>query len=202
MVRVQIFSCFEYRWVVLSQSHIFHEGIIPGLQNGAFQKVTNLRAYSTIHLYSKQQASQIRQEFWTTFGQYMAPHPSAEGEKINWVNYKTGEKQVFFKMDTGNRDAAIGIELSHPDTGIQELYFEQFAELKTILHSTLGEEWTWEPLQTDEQGKTISRIYTTLQEASVFNRENWPALISFFKPRLIALDDFWCNVKYAFEALR
>jgi len=153
-------------------------------------------------LYSKQQASQIRQEFWTTFGHYMAPQPSAEGERINWINYKTGEKQVSFKMYTGNRDASIGIELAHPDTGIQELYFEQFAELKNILQATLGEEWTWELFHIDEHGKTISRIYKTLNEASVFNREDWPALISFFKPRLIALDAFWSDAKYAFEALR
>lgn len=153
-------------------------------------------------MYSKQQASQIRQEFWTTFGHYMAPHPSAEGEKINWVNYKTGEKQIYFKMDTSNRDAAIGIEISHPDPDIQQLYFEQFAELRSILHSTLGEEWTWALHETDEHGKTVSRIYTTLPGASVFNRDSWPALISFFKPRLIALDEFWSNVKYAFEVLR
>ena len=152
-------------------------------------------------MYSKQQASQIRQEFWTTFGLYMSPLLSAEGEKINWVNYKTGEKNLQFRMHTDNRNAYIGIELSHADTDIQALYFEQFLELKHILHTTLGEEWNWELHHTDDQGKTVSRIFTTIDNTSIFNREDWPALISFFKPRLIALDVFWSNVKYAFEAL-
>lgn len=153
-------------------------------------------------MYSKQQASQLRQEFWTTFGQYMSPLRSAEGEKINWVNYKTGEKNLQFRMHTGNRGAYIGIELNHADTGIQALYFEQFLELKHILQATLEEEWSWEQHHIDEQGKIVSRIFTTIDNASVFNREDWPVLISFFKPRLIALDEFWSNARYAFEALR
>ena len=41
-------------------------------------------------MYSKQELSRIREEFWTSFGRYMQPILSADGEKVNWVNYKTG----------------------------------------------------------------------------------------------------------------
>ena len=34
-------------------------------------------------MYSKQEASFLNQKFWTSLGQYLAPIPSAEGEKIN-----------------------------------------------------------------------------------------------------------------------
>jgi hypothetical protein len=43
-------------------------------------------------MYSKDQASQLKQEFWTAFGQYMGPVLSAEGLRTNWINYKTGVK--------------------------------------------------------------------------------------------------------------
>ncbi|RZK28608.1 MAG: DUF4268 domain-containing protein, partial [Hymenobacter sp.] len=46
-------------------------------------------------MYSKAEATQLRQAFWTTFGQYMAPVPSAEGWPTNWINYKTGLKHVY-----------------------------------------------------------------------------------------------------------
>ncbi|RYZ23162.1 MAG: DUF4268 domain-containing protein, partial [Chitinophagaceae bacterium] len=36
----------------------------------------------------------------------------------------------------------------------------------------------------------------------IFRREDWPELISFFKPRIVALDAFWSEAKYFFEALR
>lgn len=152
-------------------------------------------------MYSKDEAAQLKSTFWTTFGQYMAPILSAEGEKVNWVNYKTGEKGVQFKMWADNKKAAIGIELSQSDKGIQELYFEQLVQLKNMLKETLEEEWIWVLHVNDEQGRTVSRIYTELPGVNIFKKEDWPAMISFFKPSLLALDQFWSSAKYAFEAL-
>ena len=149
-------------------------------------------------MYLKAEASQLRQEFWTSFGQYMQPISSAEGEKINWMNYKTGVKDVAFRMNADNKNASISIELSHKDAGVQQLVFEQFNELKNILHSTMGEEWIWQVHVKDENEKLISRIFTEENGVSVFKKGDWPRLISFFKPRIIALDEFWRNVKYEF----
>lgn len=153
-------------------------------------------------MYSKQEASQIRKDFWTSFGQYMSPILSVDGEKISWINYKTGEKNISFRMQADNRLAVISIELSHPDKDIQQLYFEQFQQLKNIFKASVKEDWAWVLHTTDENGKTVSRIYAELQDVSIFKREDWPQLISFFKPRMVALDDFWSNVRYSFEALR
>jgi hypothetical protein len=153
-------------------------------------------------MYSKAEVTQLRQAFWTTFGQYMAPVPSAEGDTTNWINYKTGLKNVYFRMHADNRRASIAIELTHPDAGIRELFWEQFLELRTLLHETLGETWTWEAEATDATGQQLSRISKDLAPANIFNRESWPALISFFKPRIMALDAFWTDAQYSFEALK
>ncbi|AMM52315.1 hypothetical protein TH61_15520 [Rufibacter sp. DG15C] len=153
-------------------------------------------------MYTREQASQLRQAFWTTFGQYIAPHLSAEGLRTNWVNYKTGLPGVAFKMDADKKSASIAIEMSQADPEIQELYFEQFLALKTLLHETLEEEWEWALHTEDEYGRTVSRIYKEIKPVSVFNKDDWPALISFFKPRIIALDAFWSDAQYSFDALR
>lgn len=153
-------------------------------------------------MYSKQEAAKLKEEFWTAFGQYMAPIFSADGEKINWTNYKTGEKNIHFRMQADNKKASIAIELSHNDPGIQQLYFEQFTKLKKIFQSIVEEEWIWVQHVTNEHGKAISRIYQEITGVSIFKKEDWPQLISFFKPRIILLDEFWSNVKYSFEVLR
>jgi len=153
-------------------------------------------------MYSKQEAAQLKQQFWTIFGQYMRPVLSANDEKVNWINYKTGEKDIYFRMQADNKKAFIAIELIHKDEGLQALYFEQFQQLKTLLHSTLQEEWTWRLRVSDEHGKNISRIYTQINNISIFKQSDWPQLISFFKPRIIALDEFWSSAKYIFEAMR
>jgi len=153
-------------------------------------------------MYSKQEASQLKQAFWTAFGQYMSPVMSAEGERINWMNYKTGEKDIYFRMNADNKKASIAITITHKDEGLQDLYFQQFVQLKNMLHDALQEQWTWALHVNDEQGKTISIIYKELENVNIFKQEDWPQIISFFKPRIIALDAFWSNAKYAFEALR
>lgn len=153
-------------------------------------------------MYTKEQASKLRQAFWTAFGQYMAPLPSAEGVKVNWINYQTGVKHVYFRMQADNTAASIGIEMTHPDIEIQELFFEQFLSLKTMLHSFLGEEWEWALHTTDAHGKVISRIFTEITPVNVFNQDDWPELISFFKPRIIALDEFWSDARYSFDSLK
>ena len=153
-------------------------------------------------MYTREQASQLRQAFWTAFGQYIAPHPSADGYKINWANYRTGLKHVYFRMQADKKKASIAIEITHPDPDIQELFFEQFQELRNLLHEYVGEEWEWELHTTNSEGRIISRIYKELPSVSVFNQNDWPDLISFFKPRIIALDDFWSGAKYSFDELR
>lgn len=152
-------------------------------------------------MYKREEASQLRQAFWTTLGQYIAPYPSADGVKVNWLNYKTGVKYIYFRMHADKKAASIGIEITHPDVEIQQLYFEQFAELKFVLHDYVVEEWEWQLHTTDENGKTISRIYKEIAPVNVFNKDDWPQLISFFKPRIIALDEFWSNAKYSFDSL-
>ena len=154
------------------------------------------------YMYSKQEAAQLRKEFWTAFGQYMTPVLSAEGEKISWVNYKTGEKNIFFRMEADGRNAVVAIELTHADRDIQQIYYEQFLQLQKFLEEAKGEEWMWQLHTSNEYGKTVSRIFTSLQGVSIFKKQDWPALISFFKTKVMALDEFWSNVKYSFEALR
>jgi hypothetical protein len=153
-------------------------------------------------MFSKQEAAALRQEFWTTFGRYLAPIPSAGGGRANWVNYKTGVRDIQFRMDADNKRAIISIELTHKDPGVQELVFAQFEELKTLLHNTLGETWTWEPQVRNEHGQRISRVFCELENVSVFRREDWPAMIAFFKQRIIALDEFWSMARDIFEELQ
>ena len=153
-------------------------------------------------MYTREQASAIKREFWTSLGTYLAPYRSSEGNRVNWLNYKTGLKNVYFRMDADKRKASIAIEITHADEGIQELFFEQFVELKNVLNGYLAEEWEWELHSSDENGKIISRIFKELNGVSVFKQDDWPALISFFKPRILKLDEFWNDAKYAFDSLK
>ena len=147
-------------------------------------------------MYSKEQIATLKTKFWTNFGQYMKPVPSASGLPVNWINYKTGIRHIQFKMDVDNTKAIIAIEISHPNTTERLQYYHQFAALKKILETTFNWQWN-ETLLTDH--KTVSSILQQLDNVNILNQADWPAIISFLKPRIIALDAFWDMVKDGFE---
>jgi len=149
-------------------------------------------------MYTKEEASRQRQAFWTTLGQYMRPVLSADGERVNWVNYKTGVPSVYFRMEAGTGGANIAIEITHSDRSSRKECFDKFVALRAVLHDTLGEEWDWAGSRTDEHGREISAISKALQNVNIMRQEDWPDLISFFKNRIIALDEFWSMAKYGF----
>jgi hypothetical protein len=152
-------------------------------------------------MYSKEEATQLRQQFWITFGKYMKPIPSAGGLPINWVNYKTGVKHVWFKMNAEQHKASISIVFSHPDRELQLLYFEQLTAFKNLFKEAVNEEWEWNAEAKNEFGVTQCQVSMSMDNCSIYNQQNWPSLISFLKPRLIALDQFWEDVKPIFEEL-
>ena len=149
-------------------------------------------------MYSKEQASKIKTQFWTSFGQYMKPVPSASGLPVNWINYKTGIRNIHFKMDADNTSAVIAITISHPQDEERLHYYNQFLSLKKVLTATTAFNWQWnERVQTDH--RTISSISQQLDGVNILDTSDWPAIISFLKPRIIALDAFWEMVKDGFE---
>ena len=133
-----------------------------------------------------------------------ARHPGDQGVVVKMfiLSFFGGEKNISFRMQADNKNATIGIELTHADREIQQLYFEQFLQFKSLFESALEEDWSWQLHTFDEHGKIISKVHKEMSGASIYQMQDWPRLISFFKPRIISLDEIWSSVKYAFEALR
>lgn len=152
-------------------------------------------------MYTKEAAAALHSEFWTVFGKYMAPVLSHDGEKINWVNYKTGIKNIQFKMEATKETATIGIYISHKELSQRLVYYEQLLASKKILQSILGEQWNWRDLDYLASDNPYSSASTTIYDVNIYDKNTWPAIISFFKQRMILLDEWWSNAKYIFENL-
>jgi hypothetical protein len=152
-------------------------------------------------VYTKEEASTIKQKFWTAFGKYMQPVPSADGEKINWINYKTGIKGISFKLNADNNKATVAIEISLTDTNLQYQYFDIFANFINQFQSLVGKDWKMDKYFVLEHGKEISTIFAELKKTNIYRETEWPTIISFLKQHIIALDIFWKEYKVAFEII-
>ncbi len=150
-------------------------------------------------MYSVEEASAARQKFWTTFGKYMQPVPNADAKKINWVNYKTGIKGIFFKMNANSNFASIAIEFSSKNSVLQHQYFQIFTTFTKQFSEIVGIDWVYNEFGFDENVNSISTVSLQLKKVNVFKESDWPTIITFFKTNLIALDTFWVEYKFAFE---
>lgn len=150
-------------------------------------------------MYSKTEASNIKKQFWTAFGLYMKPVLNAAGESVNWLNYKTGIRLIYFRMDVDHKRASVSIEIKQSSTEERLLVFKKFGNIKNLFFEQVDNNWIWQDAFYDEDGKCISKIATEKNGVNIFNKEDWPAIISFLKERIVKLDAFWHLVKFQFE---
>ncbi len=128
----------------------------------------------------------------------MKPVAGADGQKRNWLNYKTGVRDLYFRMNADRDAASIAIELRQRDEAERHHHFDKLLGLQSVLEEYTGEAWIAASDLNDENGAPYNSLGTTLKNVSIFREEDWPALISFFKPRIIALDAFWDLAKEQF----
>ena len=77
-------------------------------------------------MYTEKDSSLKRKMFWTRLGQYMTPVPTASGESINWINYKTGVKGISSKTNADTASAYTAVQIYYTDIMLQHhilIYF-------------------------------------------------------------------------------
>lgn len=116
----------------------------------------------------------LKREFWTVFGNYMKPVLGSSMQKVNWINYKTGNRNVVFKIYFTANEATVEVVLSQ--------------SAKQLLLSLWDHDISF---MENEHGNLI----ITKADVNIFERSTWPQAISFLKNSLIKLDEFWVNHK-------
>lgn len=152
-------------------------------------------------MYTREEASAMRQKFWTSFGQYMAPVPSASFEKVNWINYKTGIKGILFKMEAVKDSANVAVEIMLSNMVLQHQYFEVFINFAKEFQEIAGKGWLMEKHHINETQQDICKIFIEQKNINIFMQSDWPSIITFLKKNIMAIDAFWNEYKPAFETL-
>jgi hypothetical protein len=134
----------------------------------------------------------IREEFWTKFGQFMALHPAASGERVSWLNYKTGVRHIHVRIAVEADHVYFGIEVSAPDLTNRDILYRQLLSDIHLLVACGGPGWKYNQQHTSG-GRTVSALYQEISGVNVFIKSDWPAIISFLKRLLLCFDQFWTD---------
>jgi hypothetical protein len=133
-------------------------------------------------MYSKEEASHIKKEFWTAF---------AEAYPRKWLLYDTKIKDFTFKFFIDNKKAQVLLDIEPKDEEKRKIYFEKIESLKTILLEDYLPEAILERNFLLQTGKVISRIWVEKLDVSLNNRFYWSIIFDFFNETMAQFELFF-----------
>lgn len=133
-------------------------------------------------MFSKEEAQQIKKEFWTAF---------AEAYPRKWLLYDTKIKDFTFKFHVDNKKAQVLIDIEPKDEEKRKIYYEKIESLKTILLEEYLEDAIFERNFYLETGKCISKIWVEKTGISLFNKASWDEIFDFFNEKMDSFERFF-----------
>ena len=133
-------------------------------------------------MFSKEEALQIKKDFWIAF---------AEEYPRKWLLYNTKIKDVTFKFYVDNKKAQVLLDIEPKDEEKRNIYYEKVESLKTILSEDYLDDVIFERNFYLETGKVISRVWVEKTGISINNKNTWPEIFDFFAEKMDAFERFF-----------
>ena len=140
---------------------------------------------------SKEARKAWNEAFWLGFKNHMRAQLSANGKRVNWINYPTQVKNTYLRMVCEGKNIALCYDIQFKDEGIQAIFWEQLTELKVVLEDNMSIPTHWEASFLNKEGQQIGRIYWQLEGANYYAQNDWPLIYAFFKKHLKEFDVFY-----------
>ncbi|MCG8574738.1 MAG: DUF4268 domain-containing protein [Flavobacteriales bacterium] len=152
-------------------------------------------------MFTKEEKKENRIQFWTKLENELSKKKNPFGSKVNWMNYNTGIRHLYFRMEADESAVRLCIDLQFPDSSIREVYWEQFGEFKNMLDERF-KNLIWLEEFEHWNGKTISRIVMEKEGVNILNRKDWDKMHLFLKLNFVKLDEWWCDFGEVFKLLK
>lgn len=133
-------------------------------------------------MYSKEEALQIKKNFWIQF---------AETHPRKWLLYNTKIKDFSFKFYVDNKKAEVSLDIENKDLEKRKIYFEKIISLQNILIEDFLSEIQIDDQYRLENGKQIARFWVVQEGVSVNNPKTWPTIFDFFYEKMDAFERFF-----------
>ena len=132
-------------------------------------------------MFSKQEAQQLKKDFWIAFGKSFPR---------KWLLYDTKIKDFSFKFYADNKKAEVSIDIEMKDELFRNAYYEKIWSLEEMLKEEVGE-FDKDEFYTLENGKIISRIWVSKENVSVKKKNSWQEIFEFFVEKMEGFERFF-----------
>lgn len=132
-------------------------------------------------MFTKQEAQQLRTEFWIAFGKSFPR---------KWLLYDTKVKDFSFKFYADKKKAEVSLDIEMKDELFRNAYYEKIWSLEEMLKEEIAD-FQKDEFYTLENGKVIARIWVTKENVSVLNKNTWQEIFEFFVEKMTGFENFY-----------
>lgn len=150
-------------------------------------------------MYTKEEAKQLKKEFWEGFGIYCSNIPALKRRKSKFMLYNTKMKGVELKFDASREGACVILEINHHDNAKRFELYEKFELYKPIMEKNFPEGLIWDFAFVRECGTEVCRIYTRKTGIDIHRRIQWIEFYEYLSGDMLKLEKAFRRVKEAIE---
>lgn len=139
-------------------------------------------------MYTKEEAKQLRLDFWKGFGVYSKGLDYLRPNRGRWILYYTKIKHFELKFEVLRHSIRVMIEVNHKDEDKRLALFEQLQSYKKIIEAEYGGELMWDFFFTTPSGNEVCRIYTENTSFDFHNQSHWPQMYRYMAKEMMQLE--------------
>lgn len=137
-------------------------------------------------MFSKEDSKRLRQDFWISFGK---SYPR------KWMLYDTKIKHLSLKFHFDLKMAMVSIDIETSDLDQRIKLWEKLVSLKAILINEFLPEAIFHDCYILENQKEISRVYVSITNVSIHNKNTWQETMQFLYLNMTNLENFFVEYK-------
>lgn len=148
-----------------------------------------------LQMYSKDEAKQLRKNFWILFGKRCEVHPELAYRKKKWILYDTKINGIDLKFDIDRFEAWVMIEVNARTEDRRLLIFETLEKYRVLLEEGFDNGLEWEICYTRESGEEVCRIYVMQDGFDIHRQNQWPDIYNFFIDNMLILERNFLEIR-------
>ena len=142
-------------------------------------------------MFSKEDSKRLRQDFWISFRK---SYPN------KWVLYDTKIKGLSLKFHFDLKMAMVSLDIETSDLDQRIKLWEKIVSLKSILIDEYLPKAEFQDFYPLENKKEISRIYVSIANVSIHNKNTWQETMQFLNLHMIHLENFFTEYQDIIES--
>jgi hypothetical protein len=145
-------------------------------------------------MFSKEEAKQLRLEFWQKLSNKTRRLPGQKGRKRIWIFDKTGIKGLDLRFDVSREKIIVALEINIRKEEDRLALYEKLEAAKGLFEEHFGEPLIWDFTYTKPNGREVCRVYVE-RPGDMYVRESWTEIFTFMIDKMIRMERAFLEVK-------